>query len=138
MLSLTAGCGGSSTGGGQASSSSGSTHAPTPSAPRSASTSANAPSGPPGHAPVPILMYHVIAAPPAGAPFPGLYVAPTQFAEQMQALKGAGWRPGTLDQVHAYWSAGVALPAGRPIVLTFDNGYQSQYTQALPVLRRLG
>jgi peptidoglycan/xylan/chitin deacetylase (PgdA/CDA1 family) len=99
---------------------------------------AGAAGGRPGREPVPILMYHVIAAPPAGAPFPGLYVAPTQFAEQMQALKGAGWRPVTLDQVHAYWSAGVALPAGKPIVLTFDNGYQSQYTQALPVLRRLG
>jgi peptidoglycan/xylan/chitin deacetylase (PgdA/CDA1 family) len=29
------------------------------------------------------------------------------------------------------------LPS-RPIVLTFDNGYRTQYTHALPVLRRLG
>jgi peptidoglycan/xylan/chitin deacetylase (PgdA/CDA1 family) len=32
----------------------------------------------------------------------------------------------------------VPLGSGKPIVLSFDNGYQSQYTQALPVLRRLG
>jgi peptidoglycan/xylan/chitin deacetylase (PgdA/CDA1 family) len=32
----------------------------------------------------------------------------------------------------------VSLPPGKPIVLSFDNGYQSQYTQAFPVLRRLG
>jgi peptidoglycan/xylan/chitin deacetylase (PgdA/CDA1 family) len=94
--------------------------------------------GRPGTEPVPILMYHVIAPPPPGAPFPGLYVAPGEFAAQMQALKSAGWHAVTLDQVEAYWRQGVPLPAGKPIVLSFDNGYQSQYTQALPVLRRLG
>ncbi len=83
-------------------------------------------------------MYHVIAAPPPDAAFPGLYVKPAEFAEQMQALKSAGWHAVTLDQVEAYWRQGVPLGAGKPIVLSFDNGYQSQYTQALPVLRRLG
>jgi len=56
--------------------------------------------------PVPILMYHVIAHPPAGAPFPGLYVAPAEFAEQMRALKGAGWHAVTLDQIQASWRSG--------------------------------
>ncbi len=56
----------------------------------------------------------------------------------MQALKSAGWHAVTLDQVQAYWRRGVPLGTGKPIVLSFDNGYQSQYTQALPVLRRLG
>ena len=46
-------------------------------------------------------MYHVIAAPPAGAPFPGLYVEPQLFAAQMQALKQAGWHAVTQDQVDA-------------------------------------
>jgi len=99
---------------------------------------ASARTGPPGTEPVPILMYHVIAAPPPAAPFPGLYVAPAEFAEQMQALKSAGWHAVTLDQVAAYWRRGVPLGVGKPIVLSFDNGYNSQYTQALPVLRRLG
>jgi peptidoglycan/xylan/chitin deacetylase (PgdA/CDA1 family) len=93
---------------------------------------------PPGTEAVPILMYHVIAAPPAGAPFPGLYVRPSEFAAQMEALKRTGWYAVTLDQVQAYWQHGVSLGPGKPIVITFDNGYQSQYTQALPVLRRLG
>jgi peptidoglycan/xylan/chitin deacetylase (PgdA/CDA1 family) len=83
-------------------------------------------------------MYHVIAAPPPGAPFPGLYVEPEEFAAQMQALRSAGWHAVTLDQVAAYWSRGAPLGAGRPIVVSFDNGYHSQYSQALPVLRRLG
>ncbi|HEY2719167.1 MAG TPA: hypothetical protein VGI52_06010, partial [Solirubrobacteraceae bacterium] len=88
--------------------------------------------GRPGTEPVPILMYHVIAAPPAGAPFPGLYVAPEEFAAQMQALKRAGWTAVTQDEVEAYWRKGISLPHGKPIVLSFDNGYQSQYTQAMP------
>jgi peptidoglycan/xylan/chitin deacetylase (PgdA/CDA1 family) len=94
--------------------------------------------GTPGTASVPVLMYHVIAPPPSGAPFPGLYVQPDEFAAQMRALKAAGWHAVTLDQLRAYWTRGAKLPAGKPIVITFDNGYHSQYAQALPVLRTLG
>jgi peptidoglycan/xylan/chitin deacetylase (PgdA/CDA1 family) len=83
-------------------------------------------------------MYHVIAAPPPSAPYPGLYVPPAEFAEQMQALQQAGWHAVTMDQLAAYWRRGVPLGPGRPVVLSFDNGYNSQFTQALPVLRRLG
>jgi peptidoglycan/xylan/chitin deacetylase (PgdA/CDA1 family) len=94
--------------------------------------------GAPRAAGVPILMYHVINPPPAGAPFPGLYVPPEEFAAQMEALHAAGWHAVTMDQLEANWREGAPLPPGKPIVLSFDNGYQSQYTQALPVLRRLG
>ncbi len=93
--------------------------------------------GGPGMTSAPVLMYHVIAPPPAGAPFPGLYVDPDQFAAQMRALARAGYHAVTLDQLRAYWRHGVALPAGKPVVITFDNGYNSQATQALPVLRAL-
>jgi len=94
--------------------------------------------GRPGTQAVPILMYHVIAPPPAGAPFPGLYVDPEEFAAQMKALKRAGWTAVTLDELAAYWRSGISLPHGKPIVVSFDNGYQSQYTRALPILRKLG
>ena len=94
--------------------------------------------GTPGTASVPVLMYHVIAPPPSGAPYPGLYVQPQEFAAQMQALRTAGWHPVTLDQLRAYWTKGARLPAGKPIVITFDNGYHSQYAAALPVLHKLG
>jgi peptidoglycan/xylan/chitin deacetylase (PgdA/CDA1 family) len=103
---------------------------------QSASTTAS--TGSPGTEPVPILMYHVIAPPPPGAPFPGLYVTPSELTAQVQALKSAGWHAVTMDQVEAYWRRGVPLGPGKPIVLSFDNGYHSQYTQALPILHRVG
>jgi len=92
--------------------------------------------GSPGIA-VPILIYHVIAPAPADAPFPGLYVPPAQFASEMKALAAAGYHAVTLDQVRAAWGGTDELPS-RPIVISFDNGYRTQFTRALPVLRRLG
>lgn len=85
---------------------------------------------------VPILMYHVIAPPPAGAPYPGLYVTPQDFAAQVDELVRTGFHAVTLDQVRAAWLGRAGLPP-RPIVLTFDNGYRSQYAEALPILRRV-
>ncbi|HLI31281.1 MAG TPA: polysaccharide deacetylase family protein [Solirubrobacteraceae bacterium] len=85
----------------------------------------------------PILMYHVINPPPAGAPFPGLYVPAAEFAEQMHALKAAGFVAVTLEELAANWREGAPLPPGRPVVISFDNGYQSQYDNALPVLEAL-
>ncbi len=82
-------------------------------------------------------MYHVINPPPAGAPFPGLYVPAGEFAEQMRALAQGGFHAVTLEQLREHWSSGAPLPA-KPVVVTFDNGYQSQYTNALPVLTQLG
>lgn len=104
----------------------------------SAAGTAGIRTGIPGHESVPILMYHVINPPPPGAKFPGLYVPPQEFAAQMNALAGAGFHAVTMDQMLANWTRGTPLPKGKPIVLSFDNGYQSQLTKALPVLRRLG
>ena len=88
---------------------------------------------------VPILVYHVINPPPANTTAsPALYVPVDQFSSQMQALKANGWHAVTLDQLEAYWTRGVPLGPGQPIVITFDSGYASQYTNALPVLKGLG
>ena len=87
---------------------------------------------------VPILMYHVINPPPAGAKFPGLYVSSEELAEQMDALAHAGFHAVTMDQMLANWTHGTSLGPGKPVVLSFDNGYQSQLTNAEPILRRHG
>lgn len=93
----------------------------------------------PGTASVPVLVYHVINTQPVGSSASStLYVPAAEFSSQMQALKQGGWHAVTLNQLEAYWTHGVSLGPGQPIVITFDNGYASQYTNALPVLRRLG
>jgi peptidoglycan/xylan/chitin deacetylase (PgdA/CDA1 family) len=86
---------------------------------------------------VPILMYHVISAPPTTAPYPELFTPATVFASQMSALARRGYHAVTLAQVDAYWRRAVALPR-KPVVLSFDDGYHSDYTEALPVLRSHG
>ncbi len=105
----------------------------------SVTTSTSTPATTPGTAAVPILTYHVINSAPAGSgASPDLYVPGSEFSAQMQALKTAGWHAITLDQLELYWTKGTALPAGKPIVVTFDGGYASQFVNALPVLRGLG
>lgn len=86
--------------------------------------------------PVPILMYHVIAAAPAGVAFPELFVSPTDFAAQMKWLAHHRFHAVTLRQVYEYWLTGSPLPR-HAVVISFDDGYISQETQAMPVLRKL-
>jgi peptidoglycan/xylan/chitin deacetylase (PgdA/CDA1 family) len=87
--------------------------------------------------PIPILMYHVIATPTPGTPYPGLWVPAATFAAQMRALQHAGYHAITLAAAYAAWHAGAPLPR-RPVVISFDDGYRGDYTHARPVLRRLG
>ena len=85
--------------------------------------------------PVPILMYHVIAPPLPGAPYPDLYVKPSDFSAQMRWLARHGYHAVTLQRVYDHWTEGRALPA-HPIVISFDDGYLSQYTRAYETLLR--
>ena len=88
----------------------------------------------PHNAPVPILMYHVIAPPLPNAPYPDLYVKPEDFRAQVAWLAAHGYHAVTLRQVYDYWRGEHALPR-KPVVLTFDDGYHSDFTVALPTLR---
>lgn len=87
--------------------------------------------------PVPILMYHVVSAAQPGTPNPELWVPESTFRDEMAALKRAGYYAITLRRAFDAWHKGAALPR-RPVVVSFDDGYLSEYTHARPVLRRLG
>jgi peptidoglycan/xylan/chitin deacetylase (PgdA/CDA1 family) len=91
----------------------------------------------PRHAAVPILMYHVIAAAPRGAAYADLWVGPEAFAREIAALARAGYHATTLDAVWRAWHGHGSMPR-HPIVVSFDDGYQSQSTRARLALDRHG
>jgi peptidoglycan/xylan/chitin deacetylase (PgdA/CDA1 family) len=91
----------------------------------------------PHDSPVPILMYHVLGIPRAGTPFPELWVSPADLAGQMNWLQRHGYHMVTLGQVFRYWRERVALPP-KPVVASFDDGYLSDFTVAMPTLGRHG
>jgi peptidoglycan/xylan/chitin deacetylase (PgdA/CDA1 family) len=95
-----------------------------------------APTGP-RHAPVAILMYHVVAAAPPGVAYSDLWVAPGRFTREMHALAHAGYHATTLDTVWRAWHGRGSLPR-HPVVISFDDGYRSQSTTARRKLDELG
>ena len=108
--------------------------------PKPAKHENNAPAFPAGWkphpGPVPVLAYHAIDTPGATDSFPDLFVSPQDFKAQMQWLDAQGYEAVTLDQVEAAWYENGKLPT-TPIVVSFDDGYPSQYASAFPVLKQL-
>ncbi|MES4892049.1 polysaccharide deacetylase family protein [Streptomyces sp. NPDC096012] len=86
--------------------------------------------------PVPILMYHSVATAPNDATR-ALSVAPQAFAEQMALIGDLGLTPVTTTALADRWRSGRPLPA-RPVLITFDDGYEGVHRHALPVLAEHG
>jgi peptidoglycan/xylan/chitin deacetylase (PgdA/CDA1 family) len=86
---------------------------------------------------VPILMYHYIR--PAPSTYTDLLgyrltVTPSDFTAQMDWLAASGYYPVDFNDLRAYFSGVMPLPA-RPVVITFDDGYADLYTAAYPILQ---
>ena len=85
---------------------------------------------------VPILMYHHVSAKPAQNALDfGLTVKTPDFAAQMDYLAKNGYHPITLTDIFDHLYYGMALPA-HPIVISFDDGYEDNYTDAFPILQQ--
>ena len=82
---------------------------------------------------VPILMYHHIdvAGPTADAIRQDLSVTPANFAAQMSYLARNGYHTLSLADLVEHLRTGTPLPTS-PVVLTFDDGYLDNYTNAFP------
>ncbi|MGW1618618.1 polysaccharide deacetylase family protein [Streptomyces sp. NPDC002172] len=87
-------------------------------------------------APVPILMYHSVATAPNDATR-ALSVAPEAFAEQMALVGDLGLTPVSTADLAAGWRSGGSLP-DRPVLITFDDGYEGVHRHALSVLAKHG
>lgn len=86
--------------------------------------------------PLGILTYHRVAWPITGLPRPEHNVAPSRFRMQIEGLVSRGFDFWPLSKVLACRDSGEDVPP-RTVVITFDDAYESVYTNAWPILREL-
>jgi len=87
---------------------------------------------------VPILMYHSISDNLFGKshPYYQINASPKVFRRQMRWMRQNGYQTMNLTEMLAAMETGEDL--SKKVVITFDDGYQDFYTDALPVLKQCG
>jgi len=85
--------------------------------------------------PIPILMYHSIAAMPKGTVMRSLHVPPKLFKLQMWLLKIMGYQGLSMSKLQPYLTGD---KVGKVVGITFDDGFQNNLTYALPILKKFG
>lgn len=80
---------------------------------------------------VPVLMYHHISDETSGSAI----VTAGTFEDQIASLSEAGFNAITLSQLVDYVEKGRDLP-DKPVLITFDDGYMSNYESAFPILKK--
>ncbi|MFC7394627.1 polysaccharide deacetylase family protein [Scopulibacillus cellulosilyticus] len=81
---------------------------------------------------IPILMYHSISTGNNS-----LYVPKDQFREQMTWLKDNGYYTLSPEEAYDVLTQG-KKPRKKIILVTFDDGYLDNFTNAYPILRKYG
>lgn len=85
----------------------------------------------------PILIYHKISKPRRDSRIRGAFTPPRRFRRQLSYLKKQGFTFYTASELIRHFHAEEKFPA-RSVALTFDDGWQDNYTNAFPVLMELG
>ena len=82
---------------------------------------------------VAILLYHNLAEEENGS----MTVSAGTFESHMNAIRSEGYTAVSFEELVAYVENGAALPE-RPVVISFDDGYISNYKIAYPFLSGIG
>jgi peptidoglycan/xylan/chitin deacetylase (PgdA/CDA1 family) len=85
----------------------------------------------------PVIQYHKIDKPGRGTLVRGGFTPPRRFASQMSFLKQRGFVFYTASGVIEYFLEHDKFPENG-IAVTLDDGWQDNYTNAFPVLQKLG
>ena len=88
---------------------------------------------------IPILMYHKVL-PQAEQSRHKTYVTCEQFSQHMRFLAKYGFTPITFKDYFAFRDGDRSLDEfpHKPIILTFDDGYENNLHYALPIMQRYG
>ncbi len=83
---------------------------------------------------VPILMFHHIAVSPVGSRY---YVPPAKFEDELKLLHNWGYTTISTTMLVQAIEHGASLPP-RPLILTFDDANEDNYTNAFPIMEKYG
>lgn len=89
---------------------------------------------------VPVLCYHQVreyAPDDADYARTFLVIEPPRFTEHLDAIKAAGYTPISADQYYEHLTMGAELPS-KPVLLSFDDGKDNQYSNAFRILQERG
>lgn len=89
----------------------------------------------PGDIVVPILLYHHIGY--SSGDEQVYYVSPEMFDRQMNLLYQWGYKTMSVERLVRAIQQGAELPA-RPVLITFDDGVETTYATAQPIMQRYG
>lgn len=84
---------------------------------------------------IPVLMYHRLIKDISEAGKHGIYVTVKQFTAQMHYLLAKGFTPITFKELSVINRFDKTK---KYIILTFDDGYEDNYTLLFPILKRFG
>lgn len=85
---------------------------------------------------IPVLMYHAITGAGVMAENP-VHVSLDNFMEQMNWLQRKGYEAVSIHDFFAIITGNKTAPKN-PVLITFDDGYLSQFNRATPVLEKHG
>jgi peptidoglycan/xylan/chitin deacetylase (PgdA/CDA1 family) len=83
---------------------------------------------------LPVLLYHDIREDPEDG---AAAITPRRFRQDMEALKAGGYTAIDFAAAAAYVYEGRPLPE-KPVIITFDDGYRSNYLLAWDILQAAG